>query len=255
MYQFESRVRYSEVDSHRRLTLPALFNYMQDCCSFQSEQFGVGVDYLTKIHAAWVIASWEVQLERKPTFGEKICVKTWPYAFRGFCGYRNFLLESAQGELLVRANSVWVFLDAKTMRPARIAEGICRAYENALCEPLSGNWSDRKIILPEGGEEKEPLRVAHAWIDTNGHMNNERYIEAALEYLPQDYGVSGLRVEYKHSAMLGDRLYPVVSEEQGSMTVVLANEKQRPYAVVQFVKDGGHGGEGEARRISEVKDH
>ena len=177
------------------------------------------------------------------------------YAFRGFCGYRNFLLESAQGEPLVRANSVWVFLDAKTMRPARIAEGICRAYENALCEPLSGNWSDRKIILPEGGKKKSPCASCALWIDTNGHMNNERYIEAALEYLPQDYGVSGLRAEYKHSAMLGDRLYPVVSEEQGSMTVVLANEKQRPYAVVQFVKDGGHGGEGEARRISEVKDH
>ena len=36
MYQFESRVRYSEVDSERHLTLPAVMDYLQDCCTFQS---------------------------------------------------------------------------------------------------------------------------------------------------------------------------------------------------------------------------
>ncbi len=30
MYQFESRVRYSEVDSERQLTLPAVMDYLQD---------------------------------------------------------------------------------------------------------------------------------------------------------------------------------------------------------------------------------
>lgn len=57
MYQFESRVRYSEVDSERHLTLPAVMDYLQDCCTFQSEieyrrgisgraEAGVGIVFL-----------------------------------------------------------------------------------------------------------------------------------------------------------------------------------------------------------------
>ena len=37
MYQFQSRIRYSEVDSEGRLTMASLINYFQDCSTFQSE--------------------------------------------------------------------------------------------------------------------------------------------------------------------------------------------------------------------------
>ena len=48
MYSFSNRVRYSEVNSEKELTLPSLLDYLQDCCTFESEDFGVGVDYLAK---------------------------------------------------------------------------------------------------------------------------------------------------------------------------------------------------------------
>ena len=31
IYQFDSRVRYSEVDENRRITLLSILNYFQDC--------------------------------------------------------------------------------------------------------------------------------------------------------------------------------------------------------------------------------
>ena len=46
MYRFESRVRFSEIDHTEMMTLPALVNYFQDCSTFQSEDLGVGIDYL-----------------------------------------------------------------------------------------------------------------------------------------------------------------------------------------------------------------
>ena len=36
MYSFDSRVRYSEVDEDRKLSLTGVINYMQDCSTFQS---------------------------------------------------------------------------------------------------------------------------------------------------------------------------------------------------------------------------
>lgn len=236
MYQFDSRVRYSEVDSGRKLTLPALLNYMQDCCTFQSEQLGVGVDYLAGQHAAWVLSSWEVEILRSPKLGDEIHVKTWPYDFKGFYGSRNFLLEDAAGETLVRANSLWVFMDTQRMRPARISDSVRLAYENEMAEPLAGAWGERKICVPAGGEEKPTIPVARYWIDTNHHMNNEKYVEVAEEYLPEGCEMARFRVEYRKAAVFGDTLYPIVRKEGGQTTVVLADGAQKPYAVVQFIE-------------------
>ena len=57
MYSFDSRVRYSEVDENRRITLLSILNYFQDCSSFHSEKIGVGIDYLNKRQCAWVLSS------------------------------------------------------------------------------------------------------------------------------------------------------------------------------------------------------
>ena len=45
-YEFEGKVRYSEIDHRATMTLPALINYFQDCSTFQSEQLGYGMDVL-----------------------------------------------------------------------------------------------------------------------------------------------------------------------------------------------------------------
>ena len=37
MYQFDSRVRYSETGENGELTLTGMINYLQDCSTFQSE--------------------------------------------------------------------------------------------------------------------------------------------------------------------------------------------------------------------------
>ena len=59
IYQFDSRVRYSEVDENRRITLLSILNYFQDCSSFHSEKIGFGIDYLKEKQCAWVLSSWQ----------------------------------------------------------------------------------------------------------------------------------------------------------------------------------------------------
>lgn len=236
MYQFKSRVRYSEINSEQQLTLPALLDYLQDCCTFESEGLGVGVDYLAREQVAWVLSSWEIQIARYPKMGEEISVCTWPYDFKGFYGYRNFLIRDERGEELARANSIWVFMDTARMRPARISEEMVNAYRYEITEGLAGEWGDRKVAVPEGGDKMEPVRVARFHIDTNHHMNNGKYVLTAEEFLPEDFVVGGLRVEYRKAAVLGDLLYPIVTIEEQSATVVLTGEAHEVYAVVQFLR-------------------
>ena len=66
-YTFDSRIRYSEIDHHRTITLPGIINYFQDCSTFQSEDIGYGVERFQTEGKAWVLSYWQVVVERYPT--------------------------------------------------------------------------------------------------------------------------------------------------------------------------------------------
>ena len=234
MYSFSNRVRYSEVNSEKELTLPSLLDYLQDCCTFESEDFGVGVDYLAKEQVAWILSSWEIKVYRYPQMGQHIKVSTWPYAFRGFYGYRNFCIEGEDGEIFAVANSVWVFMDTEKMRPARVSERMQEVYIPEIRDEIPGEWADRKIRIEGTPVEKEPVLVQRFHIDTNHHMNNGKYILVAEEYLPENFKTESIRVEYKKAAVIGNMLYPEVYEQQNGVTIVLADEQKVPYAIMQF---------------------
>ena len=48
MYTFDGRIRYSEVDRSRKLTAEKTIDYFQDSTSFQSEDLGIGLDYMAE---------------------------------------------------------------------------------------------------------------------------------------------------------------------------------------------------------------
>lgn len=234
MYSFESRVRYSEADSDWNMTFPALLNYFQDCCIFQSEELQIGGAYLSEHQVAWVLLSWQVIWKAKPHMGDHVKISTWAYDFGGFYGYRNFTMENEAGDILAYANSVWAYMDLKSGRPTKITPEIAAAYQPEERYPME--YAPRKIALPKEAEEKEPFAVHASMIDTNHHVNNEKYVELAAGYLPEDFAFDQMRAEYRKSAVLGDVIYPSVhiSEDQTLVTVVLSDEKKKPFAVVEF---------------------
>ena len=77
MYTFGSRIRYSETDEYGKLTLTGIMNYLQDCSTFQSEDIGLGISYLTEHHQAWWLSSWQIVIDRYPALGEEVVIGTW----------------------------------------------------------------------------------------------------------------------------------------------------------------------------------
>ena len=47
-YTIDGRIRFSEVDHTRRITLPGIVNYFQDCSTFQSEDLGLGIEHCSR---------------------------------------------------------------------------------------------------------------------------------------------------------------------------------------------------------------
>ena len=76
MYEFDSKVRYSELAEDKKLSPVSIINYFQDCCTFEAEEKGVGLKVLDKNHTAWMLINWHIKIDRRPDFNEKIHIKT-----------------------------------------------------------------------------------------------------------------------------------------------------------------------------------
>lgn len=233
MYTFESRVRYSETEADGRLSVTGIINYLQDCSTFQSEDLGVGIWYLKQRKKVWMLSSWKIEILRRPAFGEKITVGTWPYEFKGIYGYRNFVIWDEKGIEIVKADSTWFLCDLETGHPQRVREEDVAAY--GANEPrLDMKPVPRKIALPDSFHEQAQIQVSAHHIDTNHHVNNAQYIELAREARSEKQEIRELRAEYKKAAVLGDILIPRVGMQDGEEIVALCNEEGQPYAVVAF---------------------
>lgn len=233
-YSFESRVRFSEIGENGCLELPGILDYFQDCCTFESEETGLGMEALKARKRAWVLSSWQVVVKRYPKLGEHIKVTTIPYSFRGFMGMRNFILETEAGERLAWANSYWSHINTETGLPEKLTPADTDPYN--LGEKLEMDYAPRKIALPKEVVKQEAFSVQKHYLDTNHHVNNCQYIRMAADHLPEDFVVHQLRAEYKRQALLGNMIIPEVYAAEDKVTVILNAEDQEPYAIVEFTK-------------------
>lgn len=232
MYTFETKVRYSEVDDKLTLTLSALAKYFQDTCIFDAENGSINIYYLTERKLAWVLSSWQIEIERLPILNEAIKIYTVPYEFKGFIGYRNFWMEDEAGNCIVKAASIWTLIHFEQMKPFRPDEEILAGYP--LGEKLEMDYAPRRISVEGEGEKGQEHIVYRAQIDSNHHLNNSEYINLAYAYLPQHAKVTQMRVEYKTAAYLGDSIIPVIYKQNGKIQVQLNDMEMNSYAIVEF---------------------
>ena len=221
MYTFDSRIRYSETDETGALSLLGVINYMQDCSTFQSEDIGLGVEYLEKKKRAWLLSSWRIVIDRYPVLGERIKIGTWATSSKGIYGYRDFVLMDQEGNYLVKAESVWFFCDTEKMIPVRVMPEDVEAYGEG--EALDLGKAPRKIAVPENYEEETPVTIAVHHLDTNHHVNNAQYVDIARELVPAGTEIGEIRAEYRKAAVLGDEMVIKSTREGRSYLVSLCN--------------------------------
>ena len=233
MYTFDSRIRYSECDSEGKLSLYALVNYFQDCSTFQSEDLGIGLEYLAARHQAWILVSWQIIIDRYPKMGERVQIGTIPYVLKDFMGHRNFFMKTEDGETLAQANSLWTLFDMERMRPAHPSQEMIDGY--VLGQRLDMEYAGRKIVIEEGGMEEAPVIVGRHQLDTNNHVNNGQYVNIATTFLPKDFVVKQMRVEYKKQAHLGDALIPYVVRSGEKCTISLRDSAGDVYINSEYI--------------------
>ena len=234
MYSLKYKVTTSTCDSEGRLKLYSALQMMQDCSEMWIDSEPEVKAYFARENMVQLLASRQVEILRVPNFKEELTVTTSVYGMKPMFGFRNTFIYDADGRPCYRTWSMGAFVDKATGKLKRVDDCVANSL---LIEPqLEMTYRDRRIILPkEGGDVLEPVRVLRADIDYNRHMNNANYVRVAMELLPDGYEVSGLRVEYRVAAKLGDTLVPTLYRDGDTFLIALAVDEEIS-ALVEFTK-------------------
>ena len=152
-------------------------------------------------------------------------VKTWVADFRRVRSRREYEMTlEGSGELVSRAYTDWVYLDAQTLQPTRIPEDMISAFypEGAPSEAPKRDPFPEPPAPPPGAFTTR-RKVAWHHLDTAGHMNSAWYLSmiedvvidaaASLGWTMQRSTEAGIaivarehRIEYLKPALMGDEL-------------------------------------------------
>ena len=227
---FHDIVSAGKTDSNGQMKLFSALQWMQDCSVLSFMEDAAFCEWLAANHVTPVVNFR--QLEVVPSLKEKLTCSTYVYDIQGSFGYRNTAIYDAQGNPCYKSWVIAAFVNLESGRLSRIP----KERQTALQFPprLDMTYSSRKIVLPDTPlTPMAPFRVQRNDIDYNNHVNNAQYIRMALEYLPEAFQVSGLRVEYKRPVMPGSMISPSVIYGADTVYVVLAVE-ETACCVVEF---------------------
>jgi acyl-ACP thioesterase len=175
-------VRSYDVDARGHLSVIAICNFLQDAAGCHAHALGVSIDQLHPIHLTWVLVRMRVELVCDLGWQDRLQIQTWPSHQERLISQRDFLLFDGAGRDVGRCVTSWVLMDLQRWRPQRLT---------ALPHPLPIPDRPRalatmpaKIDAPESLTHQITFRVGHRDLDRNGHVNNVRYVEWALEAVP-----------------------------------------------------------------------
>ena len=185
-YQDTYIIRSYEVDANNQVTIPTLFNLMQEAAGLNVVKLGVSVTDLLEKGYAWVLMRLKLNVYKLPLRGEKIQVNTYPAGLEKYYLFRDFQLKNSAGEIIAEATSTWLVIDKMRRSMVTIPDFI----RNSFHIPEGLDFYPRLTHrLPKMKEIQREIDFQVAWhdLDVNEHTNNAHYIKWILESVPDEY--------------------------------------------------------------------
>jgi medium-chain acyl-[acyl-carrier-protein] hydrolase len=234
------KVAYYDCDVSGLMGLAGAFRLLSELGAAHAEELGVGYEALRGTESFWALSKMAMDFRRKPEYGEEIRVSTWPKGVDRLFALRDYRFTSASGEVLLEARSHWLALPLAGGRPKRI-ESLAVAFpdNSSLPDPELADLAGAAESLRASANPLETSRAAaFSDLDSNGHVNNARYVEWALDALGVlDVGIEGAaalslaRIDYALAVKPAERCsLEVRGDGAGGFLVEGRKEGQRSFS-------------------------
>lgn len=220
-------VRTYEVNPNGRTSIQTIGNYLQDIAGKHAT--ALGVSNLDNPELAWVLSYICIQMERYPRLGETVHLETWPSGIASVYAIRDFRLTNQAGEHLGAATSTWIVLDLNRRRPVRMPAAVTRIP--LPDRPAAVEQAARKLQAPTDIAFSSSFAVRYSDLDLNGHVNNVRYMEWAVESVPRSategHLLHQLELQFKAETHYGETIAVATGHVANADTTIFAHRLTR----------------------------
>jgi acyl-ACP thioesterase len=172
----ERRVRLGDVSPAGRFRLDSTARFLQDVSNDDTRDAGLDDDRV------WVVRRTVIEVRAFAEYLESLTMTTFCGGLGSRWAERRVSMRGVSGAA-VEATTLWVALDAESMRPALLTEQFLSLYGEAA----NGRTVRAKLLHddPGAGVDEQPWPLRFVDFDVIGHMNNAVYWEAAEQLLAQ----------------------------------------------------------------------
>ncbi len=177
------RVRHYECDAYGHLNNAVYLRYMQEAAFDASAAAGYGVLQYEQLGRLWLVRDTEIEYLLPLYYNDSVAVTTWVIDFRRYTSRRAYEFHNtADGSLVARGTTNWVFLDSASGRPAVIPTELAGAYIPEG-QPEALPPAERFPKAPPPPPEAFSIHRKVRWrdIDRLKHVNNANYLEYVEE--------------------------------------------------------------------------
>jgi len=200
-------IRSYEVNAEGRLSIPSIFNLLQDAASSHALKLGVSVPQLLAGNYTWVLSRIYLMMNHHPGWGDTIQIHTWPSGIQRVFALRDFDIRQ-NGRTIGSCISAWIIIDAAKRRPVRPTSFARQLNpvdrQHVVAHPLG------KLTPLKTPQVEKQFGVRYRDLDINQHVNNVSYIEWLLECISGSFekgrSLSELEVNFLGEALFGDRV-------------------------------------------------
>ena len=233
MYREEREITYSQLSPDKTVSNADILRMFQDIATAHTASCGYNIDKLAENGNAWLIASMHLVIHQPICMPMKAEVSTWTSGFRRAYGFRNFRIRDAKtGKVYAEAASLWIFIDINSGKPCTVPRDIMELYGEEAEPDISyilhkPTWNtDEKIT---------DFRVLKRDLDSNGHMNNTKYIEYAQEALSDTEKPREIEIYYKTPVYYNDKIYLYAKRETDAVLTELKRADGETCVYIKFV--------------------
>lgn len=217
-YQRSFTVAVSDADCKGRLKPSAILQYLQDVATDHAEILGVGFGAMFAKNMIWVQTSVQVEILKYPKIGQQITVSTFPFKPGLVECERDYYVFDAEGNEILRAASFWCVLDSETRKIQRSKSYFNFADELYRPDPAF-SAPNKKVQLPSEMDVVYDSAVRYSQLDRNGHVNNARYGDFALDSFDgaclNQNDIAAFDIVFMHELRLGDRFKVTHGQGEG----------------------------------------
>lgn len=128
IFKLDLTVATDAIDEFGHVNNQRYIAWMQEVATAHSAANGWPIERYVKIGAVWVVRSHFIEYLRPAFAGDALEIYTWAASLALREVTRKYRFRRA-GQLLVQAETKWVYVDIKSGRPKRIPEELLASFE------------------------------------------------------------------------------------------------------------------------------